>query len=175
MKEGAWTIFASGAKAAFKRAQPILGVFTKKVPYVGAYGNGTRMKFSANHMVAILNVATAEAITFGAQDGTGPAAGVGTVCGEPGDRQRRIQVARQAHGRRQIPARTMKVEVWQKDMRVIGEMAQAVDCPTPLFSACEPIYNAAMARGLSQSDTASVCEVLGAMAGIKSKRRNRKE
>jgi hypothetical protein len=34
-----------------------------------------------------------------------------------------------------------------------------------LFSACGPIFNAAMAQGLSQHDTASVCEVLDAMAG----------
>ena len=72
MKEGAWTIFASGAKAAVRRVQPILEVFTKKVPYVGAYGNGTRMKFSANHMVAILNVATAEALTFARKMGLDP-------------------------------------------------------------------------------------------------------
>jgi 3-hydroxyisobutyrate dehydrogenase-like beta-hydroxyacid dehydrogenase len=66
--------------------------------------------------------------------------------------------------RKYLPA-TMKVEVWQKDMQVIGDMAKAINCPTPLFSACAPIYNAAMAQGLSQHDTASVCEVLDAMAG----------
>jgi 3-hydroxyisobutyrate dehydrogenase/2-hydroxy-3-oxopropionate reductase len=67
--------------------------------------------------------------------------------------------------RKYLPA-TMKVEVWQKDMQVIGDMARAVGCPTPLFSACGPIYNAAMAQGLGQHDTASVGEVLGDMAGI---------
>lgn len=174
MKEGAWTIFASGAKAAFKRVQPVLGVFTKKVPYVGAYGNGTRMKFSANHMVAILNVATAEAITFARKMGLDPQQVWDLFAASPviGNGVYRLRGKLMVEGKYQ-PA-TMKVEVWQKDMRVIGEMAQAVDCPTPLFSACEPIYNAAMARGLSQSDTASVCEVLGAMAGIKNKRRTRK-
>jgi putative dehydrogenase len=60
----------------------------------------------------------------------------------------------------------MKVEVWQKDMQVIGDMAKSVDCPTPLFTACVPLYSAAMAHGLAQADTASVCEVLGMMAGI---------
>lgn len=174
MKEGAWTIFASGAKAAVKRVQPILEVFTKKVPYVGAYGNGTRMKFSANHMVAILNVATAEAITFARKMGLDPQQvwdlfAASPVIGNGVYRLRGKLMVEQ----RYLPA-TMKVEVWQKDMQVIGEMAQAVGCPTPLFSACEPVYNAAMAQGLSQSDTASVCEVLGAMAGIKSKRRTRK-
>jgi 3-hydroxyisobutyrate dehydrogenase-like beta-hydroxyacid dehydrogenase len=60
---------------------------------------------------------------------------------------------------------TMKVETWQKDMQVIGDMARSVDCPLPLFTACIPLYNAAMAQGLGQSDTASVCEVLARMAG----------
>jgi 3-hydroxyisobutyrate dehydrogenase-like beta-hydroxyacid dehydrogenase len=49
---------------------------------------------------------------------------------------------------------------------VIGDMAKSVDCPTPLFSACVPVYNAAMAQGLAEADTASVCEVLSLMAGI---------
>jgi len=56
---------------------------------------------------------------------------------------------------------------------VIGDMAKSVDCPTPLFTACVPIYNAAMAQGLSQHDTASVCEVLDAMAGGRRLRRMR--
>ena len=42
----------------------VLEVFTRNAPYVGAFGNGTRMKFVANHLVAIYNVAVAESITF---------------------------------------------------------------------------------------------------------------
>ena len=61
---------------------------------------------------------------------------------------------------------TMKVEVWQKDMQVIGDMAKSLGCPVPLFTACAPIYTAAMAQGLAQEDTASVAEVLGAAAGL---------
>ena len=64
-----------------------------------------------------------------------------------------------------LPA-AMKVEMWQKDMQVIGDMAKSVDCPVPLFTACAPLYTTAMAQGLSQHDTASVCEVLGQMAGL---------
>ncbi|MFN7085086.1 MAG: NAD(P)-dependent oxidoreductase [Burkholderiales bacterium] len=173
MKEGAWTIFASGSRAAFKRAQPVLGVFTQKVPYVGAYGNGTRMKFSANHMVAILNVATAEALTFARKMGLDPRQVWELFATSPviGNGVYRLRGKLMIEGRYR-PA-TMKVEVWQKDMQVIGEMARSVDCPTPLFSACEPLYSAAMGRGLGQSDTASVCEVLGAMAGIERRRGKR--
>jgi 3-hydroxyisobutyrate dehydrogenase-like beta-hydroxyacid dehydrogenase len=58
----------------------------------------------------------------------------------------------------------------QKDMQVIGDMAKLLDCPLPLFNTCAPLYTAAMARGLSQHDTAAVCEVLGRMAGLKDAR-----
>jgi L-threonate 2-dehydrogenase len=50
---------------------------------------------------------------------------------------------------------------------VIGDMARAVGSPTPLFSACIPVYNAAMAQGMAEADTASVHAVLGRMAGIR--------
>ncbi len=62
---------------------------------------------------------------------------------------------------------TMKVAIWQKDMKVIGDYAQRIGVPTPTFSACEPIYNAAMSTGHAGDDTASVCAVLEAMAGLR--------
>ena len=64
MKDRAWTIFASGPKAAYKLALPVLQVFTDNVPYVGVFGNGTKLKFSANHLVAIYNVAYAESVAL---------------------------------------------------------------------------------------------------------------
>jgi 3-hydroxyisobutyrate dehydrogenase-like beta-hydroxyacid dehydrogenase len=52
-------------------------------------------------------------------------------------------------------------------MSVIGDFARKAGCPTPLFSATEPIYAAAMSTGHAGDDTASVCAVLEAMAGVK--------
>jgi len=62
-------------------------------------------------------------------------------------------------------AAAMKVGVWQKDMKIISEFARELDCPTPLFAATTPIYNAAMALGFAESDTACVCAVLERWAG----------
>lgn len=166
MKEGAWTIFASGDRKAFREIEPILKVFTARVPHCGAYGNGTRMKYAANHLVAIFNVATAESITLGRKMGLTPRQllemfGTSPILGNGVYRLRGRMMAE----RNYLPA-TMKIEVWQKDMQVIGDMAKSVNCPTPLFTACVPLYNAAMAQGLAQSDTASVCEVLNLIAGV---------
>jgi hypothetical protein len=52
-------------------------------------------------------------------------------------------------------------------MQVIGAFAAALACPTPLFGATGPIYAAALAAGHAADDTASVCAVLEARAGVK--------
>jgi L-threonate 2-dehydrogenase len=166
MKERAWTVYSSGSKKAFAQVKPILQVFTDNLPYVGAFGNGTKMKFAANHLVAIYNVACAESVTLARKMGLDPQDvldlfGSSAVIGTGVMRLRMPQMIR-----REYSPPTMKVEVWQKDMQVIGDMAKSVDCPLPLFSACAPIYSAAMAQGLDQQDTASVSEVLAGMAGI---------
>ena len=62
---------------------------------------------------------------------------------------------------------TMKCSVWQKDMDVIGSFAKKIGVPTPLFSATEPVYDAALKSGHGEHDTAAVCAVLEARAGVK--------
>jgi L-threonate 2-dehydrogenase len=169
MKERAWTIFVSGDQAACMRIDPILEVFADNRPYVGAYGNGSRMKLAANHLVAIYNVAYGESMTFCRKMGLDPAQvlalfGQSQVLGSGVLRLRgKMMVAREY-----LPP-TMKVEVWQKDMQVIGDEAKSLGTPTPVFDACRAIYTAAMAQGLGGHDTASTCEVLGRMAGIPEK------
>jgi putative dehydrogenase len=166
MKERAWTFFCSGAKAGYQRVEATLRVFTDKIPYVGAFGNGTKMKYAANHLVAIYNVAYGESVALARKMGLDPQDVVDLFANSPvlGTGVMRLRMPFMVD--RQYTPPTMKVEVWQKDMQVIGDMAKSVDCPTPLFTACASIYTAAMAQGLDQHDTASVAEVYASMAGI---------
>lgn len=165
MKEGTWTIFVSGPPAACKQALPVLNVFTQKTPNVGTFGAGSKMKFIANHMVAIYNVAIGETMTFARKMGLDAQQVWDLFAGSPviGNGVFKLR-GKFMVDRKYLPA-TMKVEVWQKDMQVIGDMAKSLGCPTPLFTACMPIYTSAMGQGLSQHDTASVCEVIDRMAG----------
>ena len=64
LKEGNWTMFVSGTPEAARKARPVLAIFTRNAPYVGAFGNGSKMKFIANHLVAIYNVSVGESLTF---------------------------------------------------------------------------------------------------------------
>jgi 3-hydroxyisobutyrate dehydrogenase-like beta-hydroxyacid dehydrogenase len=177
MKERAWTVFVSGSKTSAKRVDDVLRVFTDKVPYVGVYGNGTKMKFSANHLVAIYNVACAEAVNLARKMGLDPQDVLDMFGSSPiiGTGVMRLRMPFMIE--RSYSPPTMKVEVWQKDMQVIGDLAKSVDCPTPLFTTCASIYTAAMAQGLAQQDTASVSEVLANMAGVpaqKTKAKNKR-
>ena len=137
---------------------------------LGAYGNGTRMKFVANLLVAIHNVASAEAMVLGIKAGLPPQRIFDLVTAGAGN-SRVFELRAPMMVRNNYDDATMKIKVWQKDLDVIGSFAAKIGCPTPLMSATLPIYAAAMATGHAMHDTAAVCAVLEAMAGVKRRRK----
>jgi L-threonate 2-dehydrogenase len=160
------TVYGSGDKEAFDKAKAVFEGFSRAHYYLGEFGNGSKMKYVANLLVAIHNVAAAEAFVLGMKAGL-DAETIYKVAGDGAGGSRMFQV----RGPQMVAGRyddaTMKVEVWQKDMKIIGEYATKLGVPTPLFSASAPVYTAAMAQGFDKQDTASVCAVLEAMAGLK--------
>jgi len=158
-------VYASGPLAAYRRCRDVFDGFARAHRHVGVFGNGSRMKFVANLLVAIHNVAAAEAFTLARKAGLDAELVYRTVADGAGG-SRMFQVRGPMMVANDYSDATMKVEVWQKDMQIIGEFARKLDCPTPLLSASAPIYNAAMAQGHGMDDTGSVCAVLGRMAGV---------
>jgi len=157
-------IYVSGERAAYTKIAPVLPGFTSAAYYVGPFGAGSKMKFVANLLVAIHNVAAAEAMVLGMKAGLDPALILKVVAGGAGG-SRMFQVRGPMMVKGDYSEATMKNEVWQKDMTIIGDFARSLECPTPLFAASAPIYNAAMAMGLGKEDTGAVCKVLEKMAG----------
>ena len=133
--------------------------FAKQSADLGRYGNGSRMKFVANHLVAIHNVATAEAMVLAQRAGLDPKTVVEMVGpGAGGSRMFQMRAPMMVDGVYE-PA-TMKVSTWKKDMAIIAEFADDVGCSTPLFTSTQAVYTEAMAMGLGDQDTAAVFEVL---------------
>ena len=165
-------IYVSGDRSAYRKIVPVLQGFTSANYYVGAFGAGSKMKFVANLLVAIHNVAAAEAMVLGMKAGLDPAMVLKVVAGGAGG-SRMFQVRGPMMVKGDYSEATMKNEVWQKDMTIIADFARELDCPTPLFAASAPIYNAAMAMGLGKEDTGAVCAVLEKMAGNPRKRKKR--
>src|SRR5205823_1388779 len=153
---GDLAVYASGGRAAFDRAAPVFAKFARVAHDLGEFGNGSRMKFVANLLVAIHNVAAAEAIVLGIKAGLEPQTVHDMVTSSAGNsRVFELRAPMMVKGRYDEP--TMKVEVWQKDMQVIDAFARSLGCPVPLFATTRPIYNAALATGHAGHDTASVC------------------
>jgi L-threonate 2-dehydrogenase len=152
-------VYASGDSAAIARCAPLFADFAKQSADLGVFGNGSRMKFVANHLVAIHNVATAEAMVLAQRAGLDPELVVKMVGpGAGGSRMFQMRAPMMVEGVYE-PA-TMKVSTWKKDMAIIAEFAGEVGCETPLFSLTQPVYSKAMEMGLGDQDTASVFEVL---------------
>jgi len=166
-------VYASGDAKAIKRLRAVFAGFARAAHDLGALGNGSRMKYVANLLVAINNVAAAEAMVLGIKAGLEPQTIYDMVTSGAGN-SRIFELRAPMMVRGRYDDATMKVSIWQKDMQVIGEFADALGCPTPLFSATQPIYDAALAGGHAADDTASVCAVLEAKAGVKRRKTGKK-
>ena len=152
-------VYASGDGGAIAQCSDLFADFAKQSADLGQFGNGSRMKFVANHLVAIHNVATAEAMVLAERAGLDPKTVVDLVGpGAGGSRMFQMRAPMMVEGIYE-PA-TMKVSTWQKDMAIIAQFADAIGCETPLFTLTQPVYTEAMAMGLGDQDTAAVFEVL---------------
>jgi len=165
-------VYASGDRKSYRQVSPVLDGFARAHYYVGAFSAGSKMKFVANLLVAIHNVAAAEAMVLAIKSGLDPALALKVVSDGAGS-SRMLQVRGPMMVKGDYSDATMKVQTWQKDMTIIGDFARKLECPTPLFSASAPIYTAAMAMGKGAEDTGVVCEVLERMANSP-RRRSRK-
>ena len=161
-------VYASGDSASIAALNPLFADFAREVHDLGAFGNGTRIKYVANLLVAINNVASAEAFVLGMKAGLDPHKIFELIkTGAGNSRVFELRGPMMVDNRYDGDNVTMKISTWQKDMTVIGEFATSLGCPTPLFNASKPVYAAALSSGHGADDTASVCAVLEAMAGIK--------
>ena len=161
-------VYASGDAASIARLEPVFLGFARKVWDLGAYGNGSKMKFVANHLVAIHNVAAAEAMVLAMKAGLDPNRVV-EVIGSGAGTSRVFELrAPMMAANSYLPA-SMRSATWKKDMTVIGEFASGLACPTPLFDLSASLYTAGLAMGYGAEDTAAVCAVLERMAGLSRK------
>ena len=152
-------VYASGDRAAFRRVEPVLRGFSRGHYYLGGFGNGSKMKFAANLLVAIHNISSAEAVLLARRAGLDPATAV-RVLGDGAGASRMLQVRGPLMVRRAWRPATVTNRVFQKDMKIIGEFVRSLGSPAPLFAASKAVYRAAMREGYGDADTAAVAAVL---------------
>ena len=155
-------VYASGDAAAWRRCAAVVAGFARANHYVGAFGHGTRLKFVANLLVAIHNVASAEALGLAVRAGLDPAQAC-ELLGTGAAASKILELRGPLMARGIYEPATMKLEVWQKDLALIDAFARDCDAPTPLFSATLPLYAAAVQAGLGPQDTAAVFRIMQEM------------
>jgi putative dehydrogenase len=160
---GDLAVYASGERVAYDRVAPIFCRFARVSHYLGEFGNGSKMKFVANLLVAIHNVATAEAMVLGKHAGLDPKLIVDVIRSGAGT-SRVFELRAPLMAADAYEPASMKIDIWQKDMAIIAAFAASIGVSVPLFAASAPIYDAAVAGGLGPQDTAAVSRVIEAMS-----------
>ena len=158
-------VYASGHSGTIASLMPVFNGFARAVYDMGEYGNGSRMKLVANLLVAIHNVAAAEAMVLASKAGLDLHKVVESICAGAGT-SRIFELRAPLMAEDCYEPATMKLSVWQKDLAIISKFADDLASPVPLFSATLPLYAAGMANGQGDQDTASLYAVLQSMARV---------
>lgn len=157
-------VYGSGDTAALNRVAPVLTAFARDWADLGAFGNGTRLKLVANLLVAVHNVAAAEALLVAERAGLDPAAALAALASGAGT-SRMLEVRGPLMLAGAYGEATMRVRTFAKDLDIIAQFTRDLGCPTPLFGPAAQVHLAALAQGRADEDTASVFAVLRLLAG----------
>ncbi len=155
--------YLSGDDAVKPRALPVLAAMTRQVYDVGAFGNGTKMKIVANLLVAVHNLAAAEALVLAERAGLDLAM-VLTAIGDGAGTSRMFEVRGPAMAQQDYARPGIQASLFDKDMRIIAAYAAQVGSPVPLFTLASAFYQAALAQGHGEEDTSAVHAVLKQLA-----------
>ncbi len=157
--------YLSGPAQAKARAAPVLRAFARGVHDVGEFGSGSAVKFIANLLVAIHNVAAAEALVLAERAGLDLSAVLTAVADGAGSSDM-FEVRGPAMAAADYSGPGVTTTVFDKDLQIIAAFARETATPTPLFTAASSFYAAALAQGHADDDTACVHAVLRALAGM---------
>jgi 3-hydroxyisobutyrate dehydrogenase-like beta-hydroxyacid dehydrogenase len=156
--------YLSGPAEAKARALPVLRAFTRAVHDVGEFGNGSAVKFIANLLVAIHNVAAAEALVLAERAGLNLGTVLAAVADGAGSSDM-FEVRGPAMAAADYSGPGVTTTVFAKDLEIIAGFAAQTGTPTPLFALASTFYAAALAQGHAADDTACVHAVLRGLAG----------
>jgi 3-hydroxyisobutyrate dehydrogenase-like beta-hydroxyacid dehydrogenase len=158
-------VFASGDETAFGRCRAVFDGFARVTHYLGAFGNGSRMKFVANLLVAVHNVAAAEAIVLGVKAGLDPQR-ILEVIGSGAGTSRIFELRGPMMARGIYTPPTATMHVLEKDSGIIAEFARSLGVETPTLDAAAPFYGEAEKSGYAEQDVAAVHALLARRAGL---------
>jgi putative dehydrogenase len=158
-------VYGSGDVEAWERCLPIFESLARGIHYLGEFGIGSKTKLIANLLVAVHIASAAEALVLARRTGLDPEATLAALADGAGG-SRMLEVRGPMMVARDFEAGSMSVGLFQKDLRLIQELAASLDCPVPMLATAAHLYAAAVGQGRESQDTSVVLEILEAMAGV---------
>ena len=159
------TIYASGDTAAIAASAPVFSGIAKVFFDLGEFGNGSKMKYVANLLVSIHNLAAAEALVLAVKAGLDPGKTLDVIRHGAGN-SRMLEVRGPIMASGNYEPITASFPLFLKDIGIISEFATSLNCPTPLMDATLPFYEAGNAA-YPNCDVSALVAVLADMAGPK--------
>ena len=151
-------IMASGAAEAVAHAKPFMAHLCHTVMEAGEFGAGTKLKFIANHAVALHNCAAAETLHYA--DALGVDRDITYALLSKGAGQSKMLDLRMPlmMSGEYTPA-TAHMAMFQKDLSIIGADIKDHGITTPMFDAVSDLYDKSFTLTPMEYDTAAVFEV----------------
>ncbi len=157
--------YASGDAAAYDKCRDVFAAFCRVSYNLGAFGNGTRMKFVANLLVSVHNAAAAEAMVLGVKSGLDPELILDVIKSGAGN-SRIFELRGPMMAQRNYRPPTATMHVLQKDSSIIAEFAKQLGVATPMLDAAGPLYTEAENSGYAEDDVAAVHEIIAHRSGF---------
>lgn len=163
--EGRLSIMASGAPEAFATAGPLLDAMAETVHSLGDHaGPGSAMK-AVNQLLAGVHIAAmGEALAFGASQGLDPAQVVKVVSVSAGTSW--MFENRAPHVVDGDYAPRSKVDIWLKDLGIVGDIAASAGLPAPISANALAQFRAASEAGLGDEDDAAIAKYFARQGGV---------
>ena len=127
-------VYASGDSAAIASLTDVFEGFSRVHYDLGEFGNGSRMKFVANLLVAIHNVAAGEAFALGIKAGLDPER-IYEVISNSAATSRIFEIRGPQMVAGDYSRASASIDMQLKDMKVIGDFLAETGCVAPCFAA----------------------------------------
>jgi L-threonate 2-dehydrogenase len=163
---GDLVVFASGDRAAIDRVAWVFENVGRSWHYVGEFGEGSKMKYIANLLIAVHNLAAGEALVLARKAGMDPRL-VHEVISDSAATSRMFEVSGRLIVDDALDDGEAKVEILHKDLQIIRGFATDARAPTPLLAVTSEFYTSAMALGMDTMEDASVSVLLERLAGVR--------
>jgi putative dehydrogenase len=164
-RAGDLAVFASGDRTAVDTVAWVFDAVGRSWHYVGEFGVGSKMKYIANLLIAVHNLAAGEALVLAKKAGLDPGM-VHEVISDSAATSRMFEVSGRIMVDRAYDDGEAKVEILHKDLQIIRSFAAEARSPSPLLAITTEFYTSAMALGMESMEDASVSVLLERLAGL---------